>query len=153
MSTKRKNVLQWDEYFMNIALISAKRSKDPSTQVGACIVDSQNKIIGVGYNGLPRGCSDDEYEWTSPEKHLYVVHAEANAILNTNNFNSIKDSTLYCTNHPCNECAKIIIQAGINKIIFVYDKNAEKTEYVASKRLLKSAGITVEKYSHDIDKK
>ena len=144
--SKRIDYISWDEYFMDIAILSAKRSKDPDTQVGACLISSDNKIIGVGYNGMPRGCSDDEFPWTRPDKHLYVCHAELNAILNANNFAMVNGSKLYCTLFPCNECAKIIIQLGVKNIIYHDDKYHDRDNYAASRRMLASAGIKYEEY-------
>ncbi|XP_020801418.1 probable deoxycytidylate deaminase isoform X2 [Drosophila serrata] len=120
-SHKRNNYLHWDDYFMATSILSAKRSKDPVTQVGACIVDSQNRIVAIGYNGFPRNCSDDEFPWSKAKKSsddydpledktMYVVHAEANAILNSNGA-SLTGTRLYTTLFPCNECTKLIIQA------------------------------------------
>ena len=116
--SKRQDYLSWDEYFMGIAFLSGMRSKDPSTQVGACIIDEDKKIIGIGYNGFPQGSSDDEMPWDREgdfleTKYPYVVHAELNAILNS--IKSLKNCTIYVTHFPCNECAKAIVQAGIKK--------------------------------------
>ncbi|XP_017121877.1 probable deoxycytidylate deaminase [Drosophila elegans] len=142
---KRKDYLHWDDYFMATALLSAQRSKDPVTQVGACIVDSLNRIVSIGYNGFPRNCSDDEFPWSKShffleDKKMYVVHAEANAILNNNGM-SLTGTRLYTTLFPCNECAKLIIQAGISEILFLSDKYANKPKYVASKKMLDAAGV------------
>lgn len=120
---KRKDYISWDELFMGVARLSAQRSKDPSTQVGTCIV-KDNKIVGVGYNGFPNGLSDDEFPWTASDdplnsKYYYVVHAELNAVLNTTDRSQLIGSTMYCTLPPCNECVKAIIQSGIK--IIVYD--------------------------------
>ncbi|XP_068143261.1 probable deoxycytidylate deaminase [Drosophila tropicalis] len=147
---KHQNYLIWDDYFMAMALLSAKRSKDPVTQVGACIVDKQNRIVAIGYNGFPRNCSDDVFPWTKnsedsmEEKKLYVVHAEANAILNSNS-TSLVGTCLYTTLFPCNECAKLIIQSGIQRVLYISDKYAHKAKYRASRRMLDAARIT---YSH-----
>lgn len=143
--SKRIDYISWNEYFMEIAKLSAKRSKDPNTNVGCCIINN-NKIIGTGYNGLPINCNDDEYTWSSPEKYNYVVHAEANAIINTSNFNLLKDSVLYTTLFPCNECAKLIIQCGIKKIIYLDDKYHNKPEFIASRKMLDSANILYIQY-------
>lgn len=143
--------ISWDEYFMGVAVLSAKRSKDPSTQVGACLVNNDKRIIGIGYNGFPRGCADDVFPWgkTSENeletKYPYVVHAEANAILNSSA--SLKDATLYVTLFPCNECAKLIIQSGIKHIVYMCDKYRNTKSDVASKRMLDAAGITYVKMS------
>lgn len=140
---KRKDYISWDEYFMGVALLAAQRSKDPSTQVGACIVDNSNVILSTGYNGFPKGCSDDEFPWEregSDTKYPFVVHAELNAILNANG-KSLKDSSLYVALFPCNECAKAIIQAGIKEVIYLSDKYSHDKMTQASKRMLTSAGV------------
>lgn len=143
---KRENYLEWPEYFMATAFLAAKRSKDPATQVGACIVNDEQKIVGIGYNGFPIGCSDDEFPWgkTSADrletKYMYVCHAEVNAILNKN-CADIKDCTMYVALFPCNECAKMIIQSRIKEVVFMSDKHADKSETIASKRLLNAAGV------------
>lgn len=143
---KRKDYISWDEYFMGIALLSAKRSKDPSTQVGACIVNQYNKIVGIGYNGFPIGCSDDELPWarTSDDnnetKYPYVVHAEANAILNSTK--DLHGSRIYVALFPCNECTKLIIQSGITEILYLSDKYRDTDSVKASKRMLQMAGVS-----------
>lgn len=147
---KRQDYLKWDEYFMGIALLSAKRSKDPSTCVGACIVSEDNKILSLGYNGMPIGCSDDEYPWEREgepfnTKYLYVCHAEMNAILNYTG-NNMKNSKLYVSLFPCNECAKALIQKGIKEIIYMEDKYANGDSVKASKRMFDSAGVTYRMY-------
>lgn len=142
---KRVNYLSWDEYFMGVASLSAMRSKDPNTQVGACIVNTDNRIIGIGYNGLPKGLDDDQFNWNNNKedflnsKYAYVVHAEANAILNATS--NLAGSTLYVTLFPCNECAKIIAQSGIQEIVYVSDKYSDTLEHEVSLRIFKSAGI------------
>jgi len=146
--TKRTDYISWNEYFMEIAKISAKRSKDPNTQVGTCVVDKDMKIICTGYNGMPRGCDDDEFPWTSPEKYLYVCHAEQNALLNANNFNMLKGATLYTTLFPCNECSKIIIQLGVSTIIYLDDKYHDTEGCIASRRMLDAAGVEYIKYKN-----
>ena len=149
---KREDYISWDEYFMGVAMLSAKRSKDPNTQVGACIVSSTNKIMSVGYNGMPLGCSDDEFPWdrdaTDPydSKYSYVTHAEMNAILNYRG-GSLEGSRMYVTLFPCNECAKAVIQSGIKEIIYASDKYAETPTTKASKRMLDAAGIKYTPYS------
>ncbi len=140
---KRANYISWDEYFMGVAMLAALRSKDPSTQVGACIVSQDNIIISTGYNGMPKGCSDDEFPWdrTGEEtKYPYVVHAELNAILNANGRN-LHGSRLYVALFPCNECAKAIIQSGIREIFYLSDKYADTPTTIASKRMLDAAGV------------
>lgn len=144
---KRKNVLNWDEYFMGLAHLSALRSKDPSTQVGACIVSNDKKVIGIGYNGLPRGCDDDLFPWGREgdfleTKYPFVVHAELNAILNSNA--DLRGCSLYVSLFPCNECAKAIIQSGIRRIVYESDKYADTDSVIASKKMLHSAGIKLE---------
>ena len=142
---KRDNYISWNEYFMGVALLASKRSKDPNTQVGACIVDENNIIISTGYNGFPFGCSDDEYSWEregEDTKYKYVVHAELNAILNANG-KSLKGARIYVDLFPCNECAKAIIQSGVSEIVYLYDKYADLPETIASKKMLKSAGVTL----------
>ncbi|MBQ9519909.1 MAG: dCMP deaminase family protein [Acholeplasmatales bacterium] len=137
--------ISWDEYFMGVALLSAKRSKDPNTQVGACLVNEDKRIIGIGYNGFPRGCEDDVFPWGKTDsnqintKYPYVVHAEANAILNSSA--NLKGSTLYVSLFPCNECSKLIIQSGISHIVYMSDKYRNDTSTVASRRMLDAAGI------------
>lgn len=141
---KRENYITWDEYFMGVAMLAARRSKDPNTQVGACIVSPDNIIISAGYNGLPNGCSDDEYPWEregEETKYPYVVHAELNAILNANG-RDLRGSRLYVALFPCNECAKAIIQAGVKEVLYLSDKYASTAATRASKRMLDSAGVT-----------
>lgn len=147
---KNKNHLEWDETFMLMANLMAKRSKDPSTQTGACIVNKENVIVGMGYNGFPRGCSDDELPWCREGdvmniKYTYVVHAEANAIMNTDS--SVKGCRLYCHLFPCNECAKIIIQSGIAEVIYESDKYKDVDIFKASRKMLKMTGIKLRKYN------
>lgn len=144
--SKRTGYISWDAYFMGVAKISGMRSKDPHTQVGACIVDTENKIISIGYNGFPTGCSDDDYPWEKGNddpirnKYVYVTHAELNAILNSK-ANNLKDCTIYVTLFPCNECAKAIIQSGIKRIVYDCDKDADKPYTIAAKKMLISAGV------------
>ncbi len=145
---KRENYLSWDEYFMGISLLSGQRSKDPSTQVGACVVDSDKKIVGIGYNGFPKGCSDENFPWSREGKFLetkyaYVCHAEINAILNSMGRN-LKGATLYVALFPCNECAKAIIQVGIKKIMYLEDKYANTDSVIAAKKMFDSAGVNYE---------
>lgn len=141
---KRNEYISWDEYFMGIAFLSAMRSKDPSTQVGACIIDEDKKIIGIGYNGFPIGSSDDNMPWGKKgdfleTKYPYVVHAELNAILNS--IKSLKNATIYVTHFPCNECAKAIIQSGIKKVIFYSDKHKDRDTTKASQKMFENAGV------------
>ena len=151
---KRSDYISWDEYFMGIAMLAAKRSKDPSTQVGACIVSTDNIIISTGYNGMPKGCSDDEFPWEregEENKYPYVVHAELNAILNANG-RDLRDSRLYVALFPCNECAKAIIQAGIREVVYDSDKYNGTPSDVASKKMFDAAGVKYMKY-HKTGKK
>jgi dCMP deaminase len=137
--------ISWEQYFMGVALLSAKRSKDPSTQVGACIVNEDKKIIGIGYNGFPNGISDNDFPWGKNDenplnnKYPYVVHAEPNAILNSTS--SLKGSTLYVTLFPCNECTKLIIQSGIKHIVYLNNKYKDTDSIIASRKMLDAAGI------------
>lgn len=150
MTGKRKDYISWDEYFMGIAKLAGMRSKDPNSQVGACIVGSDNKILSIGYNGFPAGCSDDEYPWEREgepleTKYVYVVHSELNAILNCRGKN-LEGSKLYVSLFPCNECAKAIIQSGIKTVIYDSDKYAGTPGVIASKKMLSSAGIDCHRY-------
>lgn len=155
MSDKRMGYISWDEYFMGVAKLSAMRSKDPSTQVGACIVSSDNKILSMGYNGFPKGCSDDDFPWGKEQeqedpynsKYFYTTHSELNAILNYRG-GSLEGTKLYVTLFPCNECAKAIIQAGIKTMIYDSDKYAGTPGVRASKRMLDAAGIRYYQYNH-----
>lgn len=145
---KRRNYISWDEYFMGVADLSAKRSKDNGSQVGACIVDQRNHIVGIGYNGFPIGCSDDELPWGREggfldTKYAYVVHAEANAILNSNR--NLLDSRIYVTLFPCNECAKLIIQSGIKEVIYLEDKYPDSDIIKVSKKLFNLAKVNYKK--------
>lgn len=144
----RNNYINWDEYFMGVAILSAHRSKDPNTQVGACIVNPLKRIVGIGYNGLPTGLDDTEFPWNSEgewleTKYPYVVHAEPNAILNATT--NVRDCTLYVTLFPCNECAKLIIQSGIKEIVYMSDKYEGTKVDIASKRMLDAANVTYRK--------
>lgn len=152
MSGKRKDYLTWDEYFMGVAKLSGMRSKDPHTQVGACIVSSDNKILSMGYNGFPSGCSDDEFPWNRDgddplnNKYYYATHSELNAILNYRG-GSLEGSKLYVTLFPCNECAKAIIQAGIKTVIYESDKYADTPSVIASKRMFDAADVRYYQYT------
>ena len=146
---KRRDYISWDEYFMGVAILAGMRSKDHSTQVGACIVDNDNKILSQGYNGLPRGCSDDEFPWSREgdmleTKYPYVVHAELNAILNSRG-TSLVGAKIYVALFPCNECAKAIIQSGIKEVVYLSDKYADTDIVKASKRMFSSAGVKMTK--------
>ncbi|XP_069024144.1 deoxycytidylate deaminase isoform X2 [Embiotoca jacksoni] len=143
---KREDYLEWPEYFMAVAFLSAQRSKDPSSQVGACIVNQENKIVGIGYNGMPNGCDDDLLPWSRSaddwldRKYPYVCHAELNAIMNKNSAD-VKGCTMYVALFPCNECAKLIIQAGLKEVVYLSDKYHDTDEFTASRRLLDMARI------------
>lgn len=156
-SKARKNYLSWDEYFMAIAKLSAMRSKDPNTQVGACIVSKDNRILSIGYNGAPNGFNDERFPWGREgkpleTKYLYVVHAERNAILNyRGSRKDLENSKIYVDLFPCNECAKEIIQAGIKEVIYLSDKYANTDETIASKMLLDSCNVKYRKI--ELDKK
>jgi len=147
---KRKEYISWDEYFMGVALLAAMRSKDPNTQVGACIVDSENRILSTGYNGFPSGCSDDEYPWDregdfTETKYPFVVHAELNAILNARGKN-LTGAKIYVALFPCNECAKAIIQSGIKEVIFDSNKYKDTPSVQASMRMFDAAGVRYHQY-------
>ena len=151
---KRKDYISWDEYFMGVALLAARRSKDPNTQVGACIVSGDNIILSTGYNGFPAGCSDDEYPWEregEATKYPFVVHAELNAILNAGG-RSLRGARIYVDLFPCNECAKAIIQSGIVEVIYLSDKYADTDATRASKRMLASAGVTLRRLQQHTDR-
>lgn len=153
MTGKREDCISWDEYFMGVACLAAQRSKDPNSQVGCCIVSDDNKILSMGYNGFPRGCSDDEFPWnrdnadTDPynAKYFYVTHSELNAILNYRG-GSLEGSKLYVTLFPCNECTKAIIQSGIKTVIYDSDKYADTPSTKAAKRMMDAVGIKYIKY-------
>eukprot|EP00076_Gallus_gallus_P039863 XP_025005401.1 deoxycytidylate deaminase isoform X3 [Gallus gallus] len=154
---KREDYLEWPEYFMAVAFLSAQRSKDPSSQVGACIVNSENKIVGIGYNGMPNGCSDDVLPWTRAAAHSldtkypYVCHAELNAIMNKNSAD-VKGCSMYVALFPCNECAKLIIQAGIKEVIFMSDKYHDSIEMTAARRMFDLAGIVYREFKPKCNK-
>ena len=151
MSEKREDYISWDEYFMGVAKLSALRSKDPNTQVGACIVSEDNKILSMGYNGLPRGCSDDVFPWNrdNPDpvlnKYFYTTHSELNAILNYRG-GSLEGAKMYVTLFPCNECAKAIIQCGIKEVIYAENKYEGTPSVTASKKMLGYSGVKYTKY-------
>ncbi len=150
---RNPNILTWDEYFMGLAHLSALRSKDPNTQVGAAIVDENHRVVSVGYNGFPTGVSDEEFPWgreggVLDSKYAFVVHAELNAILNSQR--SVRECTIYVSLFPCNECAKAIIQSGIKKIVYESDKYDGVDTNIASKRMLKAAGVELVRISNTI---
>jgi len=147
---KRKNYISWDEYFMGVSNLSGMRSKDPNTQVGACIVSDDNKILSMGYNGFPRNCSDDDFPWDREgdaleTKYAYVTHSELNAILNYRG-GSLEGAKIYVSLFPCNECAKAIIQSGIKTVVYEVDKYADSPSVKASKRMMDAAGIRYYQY-------
>lgn len=148
---KRKEYLKWEEYFMGLAILASMRSKDPNTQVGCCIVDDDNRILSLGYNGFPIGCSDDDFPWDREgkssyyTKYNYVCHAEMNAILSFKG-GSLKGARLYVVQFPCNECTKAIIQSGIKSIVYFDDKYADTDGVKSSKRMLDAVGIKYKKY-------
>lgn len=148
---KREEYISWDEYFMGVSLLSSMRSKDPSTQVGACIVSADNKIMSVGYNGFPRGCSDDDFPWErsgesqNDTKYPFVCHAELNAILNAGGQN-LSGTRIFVALFPCNECAKAIIQSGIKEVVYISDKYANTEGTIASKKMLNAAGVKLTKF-------
>ena len=148
---KRNDYISWDEYFMGVSLLSGMRSKDPNTQVGACIVSEDNKILSMGYNGFPIGCSDEDFPWEregemAETKYAYVTHSELNAILNYRG-GSLKGAKLYVSLFPCNECAKAIIQAGIRTVVYDSDKYKGTPMNKASKRMFAAAGVVCVPYS------
>lgn len=151
MGSKREGYISWDEYFMGVAILSGQRSKDPNTQVGCCIVSQDNKILSMGYNGLPIGCSDDEFPWDREgddpldTKYVYTVHSELNAILNYRG-GSLEGAKLYVSLFPCNECAKAIIQSGIKEVIYDCNKYEGTPSVTASKRMLDAAGVKYHQY-------
>ncbi len=151
MSGKRKGYLSWDEYFMGVAMLSGMRSKDPNTQVGCCIVSPDNRILSMGYNGFPTGCSDDDFPWEREGddplkiKYFYTTHSELNAILNYKG-TSLTGATMYVTLFPCNECAKAIIQSGIREVIYDSDKYADQPNVIASKKMMDAAGVVYRQY-------
>ena len=149
MSNKRTDYICWDDYFMGVSLLAANRSKDPSTQVGACIVSDDNRILSTGYNGFPQGCSDDDFPWNRDEslgetKYNFVVHAELNAILNAGG-KSLVGSRIFVSLFPCHECAKAIIQAGVKEVVYLSDKYNGTVSDNASKRMLNAAGVKLTK--------
>lgn len=154
---KRSDYITWDQYFMGIAKMSALRSKDPNTQVGACIIDSDNRILSVGYNGMPTGCDDNEMPWdregaSLETKYMFVCHAELNAILNYRGNKNLKDAKLYVTLFPCNECAKAVIQSGIKEVVYMSDKYQDADSTIAAKRMFDLAGIEYRQYENNSKK-
>lgn len=150
---KRQDYISWDQYFMGVAFLSAKRSKDPHTQVGAAIINENKRIVAIGYNGFPRHIDDDTFPWENNDdlslsKYAYVVHAEANAILNATT--SLENTTLYVTLFPCHECVKLLIQSGISEVVFYDDKYSGTQSDIAAKKMLDAAKIKYRKFS-DMD--
>ena len=152
MSGKRQDYISWDEYFMAVAQLAGMRSKDPHTQVGACIVGKDNRILSMGYNGFPNGCSDEDFPWDREgdaleTKYPFVTHGELNAILNYRG-GSLEGTKLYVSLFPCNECAKAIIQAGIKEVIYMCDKYADSESTMASKKMFEMAGVKYTEYEN-----
>ena len=148
--SKREDYISWDEYFMGVALLSGMRSKDPNTQVGACIVSGDHKILSMGYNGFPSGCSDDVFPWDregEDNKYFYTTHSELNAILNYRG-GSLEGATIYVTLFPCNECAKAIIQSGISEVVYDSNKYEHTMSVKASKKMLEASGVIIRRYEH-----
>lgn len=156
---QRKDYLTWDEYFMGIAELSARRSKDPSTQVGACIVSKDNRILSIGYNGAPNGIEDKYFPWDREGDYLetkypFVCHAELNAISNfRGNKKDLEGAKLYVTLFPCNECTKLVIQNGIKEIIYLSDKYKETEGIKASKIMLDNCNVTYTEFPEEKRKK
>lgn len=148
MNAKRTDYISWEDYFMAVALLSARRSKDPNTQVGACIVNKKKRIIGIGYNGFPTGCSDDVLPWDREgesildTKYPFVCHAEMNAITNASNKPDLDGASLYVSLFPCNECAKLIVQVGIAEVVFLADKYHDDPQFVAARKIFDLAGVS-----------
>ncbi|MBK7141641.1 MAG: dCMP deaminase family protein [bacterium] len=154
MTNKRTDYLSWDDYFMAVAQLSALRSKDPGTQVGACIVNKNKRIIGIGYNGFPVGCSDDELPWAREGKFLdtkyaYVCHAEMNAITNASNKPDMDGAIMYVSLYPCNECAKLIIQVGIREVVYLSDKYAHDEKFIAAQKIFQLSGVKTRQLKPD----
>lgn len=152
MVSKRTDYISWSDYFMGIAILSAQRSKDPNSQVGACIVNADNKIVGIGYNGFPLGCNDDALPWareaekSCDTKYPYVCHAELNAIMNKNAAD-LTDCTVYVTLFPCNECTKLIIQSRIARVVYLSDKYHDTESCQAARRMMDMAGVRYEPFN------
>eukprot|EP01147_Barroeca_monosierra_P005596 gene5596-8942_t len=152
-SGRRQNCLSKDAWYMAMAVLASKRSKDPRTQVGCVIVDGKGVIVSVGYNGFPTGCPDTELPWAKEAESVldtkfpYVCHAEMNAILNTND-QSVEGCTAYSTLFPCNECAKMIIQAGIRKVVYLCNKSSGKPSAIASQKMFDMAGVEYTKFDY-----
>lgn len=145
----RAAAISWDECFMRMAHVIAERSKDPSTQAGAVIVNDQHIVLGMGYNGFPRGAAPDAFSWAREgdfldTKYPYVCHAEENAVYNSRG--SVAGATLYCTLFPCHECAKAIIQTGVQTVVFESDKYHGEKEWEAARRLFAATGVTTRQY-------
>ncbi len=153
---KNENVISEEEYFMGMALLSSLRSKDPSTQVGACIMSTDNRVLSCGYNGTPKYISDDDFNWSregsyTESKYAFVVHAEPNAIINFKGYrNELKDSTIYVTLFPCNECAKIIVQSDIKEVVYLEDKYAETDSVIVAKMLFDANGVVYRQYDGEM---
>ena len=148
MPGKRADVISWDEFFMRVAVAAAMRSKDPNTQVGACIAGMDHRILSVGYNGTPTGLDDEDFPWETTDdpltdKHNYVLHAEANAILNfRGSLKELAGATVYVTLFPCKECAKMLVQAGIGEVVYLGDKYHDTQDAVISRSVLDRCGVS-----------
>ena len=152
----RKNYLSWDDTFIMIAQVIAQRSKDPSTQTGAVVVDEDNIVLGLGYNGWAKGVKEGHFSWSKDyglnkkdilnTKYPYVVHAEVNAILSSNK--SVKGAKLYCYLFPCSECTKVIIQSGVKEVIYEDDRQDQNSNnFAVSKKLFDLSGVKHRKYN------
>ena len=146
---KREDYINWDEYFMGVAILASYRSKDPNTAVGACIVNNENIILSIGYNGAPRGLHDDHMPWDREgdfinTKYAYVCHSELNAILNYRG--NVENTKMYVTLFPCNECAKAIVQSGIKEVIYLSDKYNGTDGNIVSKKIFDEVGVKYTKY-------
>jgi len=153
----KQKIISWDEYFMGVAILASMRSKDPVTKAGVCIVNDRNRIVGTGYNGTPQGWDDDKFPWDTSlgkgqtgtagnldRKYPYVIHGEVNAILNSNT-HDLRGCTLYVTYFPCNECAKVIAQSGISKVVYAFDRYYETETCIASRRIFDELKVKYEK--------
>ncbi|KAF7710059.1 hypothetical protein HF521_008931 [Silurus meridionalis] len=139
-------------YFMTVALLFAKKSPDPNTKVGACIVNQEGKIVGIGYNKMPNGCENADFPWKRGKyddpttKHQYVCHAELNAIVNKTSVD-VKGCTIYVTLFPCNQCARILIQSGVRNLVYLSNKRKDRPDTNVSNKLLDTAGVTCRQFT------
>ena len=157
MSGERTDVISWDDFFMQVALSASMRSKDPNTQVGACIAGVDHRILSVGYNGTPHGLNDDEFPWDSSndplhDKHSYVIHAEVNAILNyRGSLQDMQGATVYVTLFPCNECAKLLVQSGIGEVVYLSDKYCGTMPNLIAKSVFDKSGVRYRQLDHQLN--